>query len=139
MYPEYYQKRLEMIDYNAEIQKRFAKLKLLVPQNKDDLWLLYNYHQGRIVPDGRALWDPDPQTVGDLNRGLLNLHNFLKENLTVGNPSANPKDADFKGILQMRPGGAPLGVGAINRSRTGPLPVGASGRDQLRYLRFPEA
>jgi len=105
MYPEYYQKRLEQIDMDAELQKRAAKLSLLGPQSKDDLWLLYNIHMRRVVIPDHALHIPDLTRKGDVRRGLFNVKRFIGTTMAGVNQGGNIRDPAWIG-WDVRNGGA---------------------------------
>jgi hypothetical protein len=73
MFPDFWKMREEVIDDNAEIQKRLAKIRLMGPRDKDDFTLLFGIATGRVAVPMGALWDPQGQMQpGVPARGLFN-------------------------------------------------------------------
>jgi hypothetical protein len=82
MLPDYFERREEQIEEVADLQKRIAKLRLYGPRSKDDLFLIYMIHAGKLqVPSG-AIWDPnswytDEQKKDNFSRGLFNPRRYV--------------------------------------------------------------
>lgn len=90
LYPQYFERRLDQIEANLEVQRRIAHLRLLGPRSADDLRFAYFLETGVIAkPTGPVF---DPKTDDNKNsRGLFNpyrLFDFSKTNADV-NPSFN--------------------------------------------------
>lgn len=72
--PEYYQKRAEAIEHQAELQKNMALIRLRGPQSKKDLMLIYLLATGAIPMPLGGIFDPKKWSYTDRNftRGMLN-------------------------------------------------------------------
>jgi len=143
MYPEYFQKRLDALENRMDMARRIAKIKLMGPRDRDDLWLLYNLQQGR-VPHYDNL-DPDSgENRGDIRRGLFNPKKWALAADPTGTteiPLRGVKDplwsgwgnvgADAAGRHSNKLGGGNLyNVGAVSAWATQPA-------NTPGFLRFP--
>jgi hypothetical protein len=98
MYPEYFDRRMEVIEEKIEMQKRLARLTLLGPQNRDDLWLLYNINQGRVPIDETAAFIPPTEDKrGDYRRGMFNFKQLASPDTIFNISNSSVKDPAFKG------------------------------------------
>lgn len=59
MMPEYFQRREALIDQQAELQKRVAKLRLRGPQDREDLMTIYAMNSGALKLPVGPLFNPD--------------------------------------------------------------------------------
>lgn len=72
LYPEYFERRIQLIDQHTHIQKKLAVMKLYGgPRSKDDLKLLYLLENDLISQPDKVAFDTTPD-VKNLQRGLLN-------------------------------------------------------------------
>jgi len=82
LYPNYFERRLDVIRETLSLQERIAKIKLLGMQTKEDVFFVYGLMNGDIqIPeqvvfnlDGRQ---PDPD--GNFARGFLNAKKWAKK------------------------------------------------------------
>jgi hypothetical protein len=78
MMPEYYEKRMEAIEHQAELQKNLALIRLRGPKNKQDLMVLYLAATGKLpVPSG-GVHQPDKWSSDGANlvRGIWSPRRF---------------------------------------------------------------
>jgi hypothetical protein len=74
MMPEYFDKRMEAIEHQAELQKNLAMIRLRGPRSKTDMMLLYLLSTGQVQLPAGAIFEPDKWSYDskDLMRGLFN-------------------------------------------------------------------
>jgi len=74
MMPEYYEKRMEAIEHQAELQKNLALIRLRGPKNKTDLSILYLASTGKLPMPLGGVHQPDKwsHSSANLTRGLWN-------------------------------------------------------------------
>jgi len=73
VFPEFFDRREQVIEEQARLQLALAKMKLRGPRSREDLDLMYAMDQGYITPSNKPLWDltgavADSQAA----RGLFN-------------------------------------------------------------------
>jgi hypothetical protein len=104
MYPAYFEGREALIDKQADLQKKAAKISLLGPQSKEDLFFLYNVQLGRVQIPAHALHMPE-DTYKDMARGYLNPHKSkVKDARDAPSMREEAKSMQWTGFL---PGGKP--------------------------------
>jgi len=131
MMPEYYEKRMEAIEHQAELQKNLALIRLRGPKNKTDLSILYLASTGKLpLPQG-AVHDPQSwsHTSRHLTRGLWNPRRFQPPMLVPSktDPIGSIMAAQAGGFgAPMR--GAPIMPGGLDFRQAGLRnPVGPGG------------
>lgn len=88
--PEYWEKRQEAIENQAELQKNLALIRLRGPQSKMDFMILYMLSTGQIqIPRG-SVFQPDTWSYDNTNfaRGMFNPRRYM--------PNIVPMTADQK-------------------------------------------
>lgn len=79
--PEYWEKRMEVIENQAELQKNIALIRLRGPQTKKDFMIVYMLQTGQLpLPQG-AVFEPKTWSYDNknFNRGLLNPNRHMPE------------------------------------------------------------
>lgn len=78
MMPEYFDKRMEAIEHQAELQKNLAMVRLRGPRNKTDFMLLYLLSTGQLNLPRGAIFEPSKWSYDStqLTRGFLNPRRF---------------------------------------------------------------
>lgn len=77
VYPEYYEKRLELIDQHLDIQKKIAMIKLYGgPRDKEDLMFIWAIENNEIMIPDRVAFDTSKIEKADQSRGFLNIHRW---------------------------------------------------------------
>lgn len=71
LYPQYFERRLDQIEANLEVQRRIAHLRLLGPRNADDLRFAYFLETGVIEKPQRPVFETAMADT-DKQRGLFN-------------------------------------------------------------------
>jgi hypothetical protein len=72
LYPEYFERRIQLIDQHTHIQKKLAVMKLYGgPRTKEDLKLLYLLENDLISQPDKVAFDTTPNAK-NIQRGLLN-------------------------------------------------------------------
>jgi len=79
MMPEYYEKRQESIEHQAELQKQLALIDLRGVKTKQDLMVLYLLQTGAIPMPNGALFEPKKWSMDnkDFTRGILNPRRYF--------------------------------------------------------------
>lgn len=124
VYPEYFRRREEVIDRQAELQKAIAKLKLRGAKTREELDLLYALATGNIDLPRTPLWLLNGDAFGQdtLNRGLFNpRRNKIATQQGPISYSVNPLVTSIVETGNARPGGwaAPAPQGNVPRARFG--------------------
>lgn len=70
--PEFYERRERVIDEQAALQARIAKMKLRGVGDRADFDLLYAIHQGYVNPEPVPLWKLSGTAMDRPRRGLFN-------------------------------------------------------------------
>jgi len=81
--PEWYSRREQQIDLDAELQKRLAKIRLRGIQSQGDVKLVYAIETGKVKLPSHALWDPRPRANADYVPGLLSVRRWAP-NIATG-------------------------------------------------------
>jgi hypothetical protein len=124
VYPQYYDRRLEIINDNLKLQEKMARLKLYGPQTQEDIFFLYALWQGDIeIPDTLAnsldtkVFDDEKYRRGMFNvkrwagrspkvtaspMGAANLFTDERKHLAAG-PFDQTKPRTFAGYLKAAP------------------------------------
>ena len=81
IYPNYFERRLEVIRENLNIQEKIAKLKLLGPQTKEDIFFVYALLNGDIQVPNEAVFNLDKgdSTDNQYKRGFFNYKRWAAE------------------------------------------------------------
>lgn len=129
LFPRFYQERLQQLDRTIELQRKLAKLKLMGPENANDLMLQYAAESGLIEADPvHAVMHPeeaekqkkDEERKARYSRGLLNPRRLARGDWGTGKRQANAEAIFGEGRI---PGGANaaynLGVGDAGFSAFG--------------------
>jgi hypothetical protein len=101
LYPNYFERRLDVIRETLSLQERIAKIKLLGMQTKEDVFFVYGLMNGDIKIDdlSKAVFNLDT-TVSNadrFNRGFLNTKRWA----AAGSVPANPLgDKRGKGLFE---------------------------------------
>lgn len=96
VYPEYFSRRLQKLEDDANLQLRLAKIRLHGGQamDKDDLLLIYGIQSGQVRVPTQALWRPETAyPIDSVNRGLFNP-------FVMYTPAKNPSNAAFMDLLK---------------------------------------
>lgn len=74
VFPEYFQRREQIIDQQAELQKAIAKLKLRGAHTREELDLVYGLSSGRVKLPDKPLWQltGTPMDNDAVKRGIWN-------------------------------------------------------------------
>jgi hypothetical protein len=105
MMPEYYEKRMQGIEHQAELQKNLALIRLRGPKTKQDHMIIYLLHTGRLPMPKGAVFEPDSWswTDKDFNRGMLSPRQpwFAKKKVDKNDPvgSLAARSAAFGGDI----------------------------------------
>lgn len=125
MMPEYFDKRMEAIEHQAELQKNLAMIRLRGPRSKTDMMLLYLLSTGQLTLPKGAIFEPDKWSYdsSDLSRGLFNPRRYRPVETKL-----NPKDPIGTLITQtttyqggMAAGGNGPGAGVMRGLGNGPF------------------
>lgn len=89
LYPEYYERRLKLIDQHTAIQRELAHMKLYGgPRSKEDLRLLYLLSTGQISVPTQVAFDTTRETDDKIRmRGYFNAKYLFDEDGLKGRPS----------------------------------------------------
>lgn len=99
--PEYWEKRMEVIENQAELQKNIALIRLRGPQSKKDFMIVYMLQTGQLpIPQG-AVFNPKSWAYSDKNftRGMLNPRRYMPQHI------ATRKEDPIGGIMDAAAGG----------------------------------
>lgn len=114
MYPEYFNRRMELVKAKAAIQLKYAQLRLRGCKTKEDLDFAHAVSSGAIMVSGDPLWYPDAKVAGaDRNtRGYFSVLSALApydgptyENADPYEDNANYGRGDH--LFPFRPASAP--------------------------------
>lgn len=117
MMPEYFDKRMEAIEHQAELQKNLAMIRLRGPRSKTDMMLLYLLSTGQLTLPKGAIFEPDKWSYdsSDLSRGLFNPRRYrpVETKLDKKDPIGTliAQTATYQG--GMNPGGNRPGAGVM--------------------------
>jgi hypothetical protein len=138
MMPEYYEKRMEAIEHQAELQKNLALIRLRGPKNKTDLSILYLASTGKLPMPLGGVHQPDKwsHSSANLTRGLWNPRRYrpavvqLSKTDPVGTLIANANAGVNPAYGQPMPVAAGLAnIGGLgNAFQAGPRAGAAPGR-----------
>lgn len=111
LYPEYYERRLKLIDQHTAIQRELAHMKLYGgPRSKEDLRLLYLLSTGQISVPTQVAFDTTREADEKIYlRGYLNAKTFFDDNVLRQTQAAGKFDAK----TFVRSGGYKQSTGAI--------------------------
>lgn len=72
--PEYWEKRMEVIENQAELQKNLALIRLRGPTSKKDFMVLYMLNTGQLPLPRGSVFEPEKWSYSNanMNRGMLN-------------------------------------------------------------------
>ncbi len=79
VYPNYFNRRWEVIVDKLEVQKKIAKLKLFGPQTREDVMFMYALHNGDIEIPKSVVFDTtqtDEINQKRFARGYFNIHHW---------------------------------------------------------------
>lgn len=79
LYPEYFERRIDQIEANLEVQRKVAHLRLLGPRSKEDLRFAYFLETGTIALPTGPVFEPT-MTDNDKQRGLFNPFHLFNVN-----------------------------------------------------------
>lgn len=81
IYPNYFERRLDVIRESLTLQEKIAKLKLFGPQTKEDIFFIYAIINGDIeIPDTVVFnLDQGATPAGHFNRGFFNVKRWTAE------------------------------------------------------------
>lgn len=105
LYPNYFERRLDVIRETLSLQERIAKIKLLGMQTKEDVFFVYGLMNGDIkIPDNVVFNLDGKQTDASqrFNRGFLNFKRFAKPTQKINKGLG---EARGQGIFQTGQGG----------------------------------
>lgn len=107
MMPEYYEKRQESIEHQAELQKQLALIDLRGPKSKQDLMVLYLVNTGAIPLPRGALFEPHKWGMDnkDFTRGILNPRRYFVAGIDKRNPIQSMAQRQAAGGAQPYLGG----------------------------------
>lgn len=111
MMPEYYEKRQESIEHQAELQKQLALIDLRGVKTKQDLMVLYLLQTGAIpMPEG-ALFEPKKwaHRDRDFTRGILNPRRYF--NVASGVDKKRP----ISSMAAAQAANIPISVGKLGQ------------------------
>jgi hypothetical protein len=95
IYPNFFERRLEVIREQLSLQEKLARLKLLGPQTKEDIYFLYGIFNGDIPIPNKTVFDttadsPDERRQNYV-RGILNVKKWTGDAVgtyrRVGDPA----------------------------------------------------
>jgi len=118
MMPEYFDKRMEAIEHQAELQKNLAMIRLRGPRSKTDMMLLYLLSTGQLQLPAGAIFEPDKWSYDskDLTRGLFNPRRYrpVVTKLSRKDPigtliDARPDQYGGAAVYASAPSGAAMG------------------------------
>lgn len=77
--PEYWEKRMEVIENQAELQKNLALIRLRGPQSKKDFMVLYMLNTGQLPLPRGSVFEPAQWSYNneDFTRGMLNPRRYM--------------------------------------------------------------
>jgi hypothetical protein len=94
LYPNYFERRLDVIRESLTLQEKLARLKLFGPQTKEDIFFIYAIINGDIkIPDTLVFdLDKGTSTTTQFNRGFFNVKRWTTEaNATPTRLGATPQ------------------------------------------------
>ena len=89
LYPNYFERRLDVIRETLSLQERIAKIKLLGMQTKEDVFFVYGIMNGDIKLPNDVVFkldEADANAEGAFKRGLFNFKKWTKGGKTPSNP-----------------------------------------------------
>lgn len=86
IYPQYYDRRLEIINDNLKLQEKMARLKLYGPQTQEDIFFLFALYQGDIELPTTLASDLDTKPFNEQRyvRGMFNAKKWANPQPTYG-------------------------------------------------------
>jgi hypothetical protein len=91
VFPEYFNRREQVIDEQTMLQNALAKIKLRGPRSREDIDLLYAIDMGIVDPDKNAIWDIKGTNLNSPRRGLFNpLRLKIGDKQALLQPLGNP-------------------------------------------------
>lgn len=85
VYPQYYDRRLEIINDNLKLQEKMARLKLYGPQTQEDIFFLFALWQGDITIPTSLASSLDEKTFDEAKyaRGMFNAKKWAAPTIKV--------------------------------------------------------
>jgi hypothetical protein len=100
LYPNYFERRLEVIRESLSAQEKVARLKLFGPQTKEDIFFLYALYNGDIhLPDHVAFDTSEADLRKTFKRGYLN---YYRWSTIPESTSHRIGSSDWEGILNAK-------------------------------------
>lgn len=113
VFPEYFARREQVLEEQAQLQLAIAKMKLRGPRSREDLDLLYAIDSGVVAVPNQALFNlTGPSTSEEgAKRGLFNpRRNKILATDWGRHPVANPLGPNFPSTGEFENGGQTLGA-----------------------------